>query len=290
VSEATPALAFVDKPEGWTSRRAGAVVSKGAGQKKFGHIGTLDPFATGLLPIAMGRGTRLLSFIDVDHKAYLAEVQLGRATSTGDRCGEAAPAVPIPPITQADVDRSIQRFVGEIEQRPPAFSAIRIDGERAYKKARRGETFEVPTRTVRIDHLAAELVAPDRLRLDVRCGTGTYIRTLGADFAEVLGTTGHLVSLRRTEVGPFRVEDAGQPDAEPPLWSLLQLLEHLGEAVDVPIDWVRHVRDGKPLDELDFLSHREPGRFALAAAGDPLALVELSAGTWRYLRGLPPRP
>jgi tRNA pseudouridine55 synthase len=282
------ALALVDKPEGWTSRRTGAVVSKGVGQKKFGHIGTLDPFATGLLPIAMGRGTRLLSFIDVDAKAYSAELQLGWATSTGDCTGEPLPEEPVPAIAQEDLDLILPSFCGVIEQTPPAFSAIRIDGERAYKKARRGEDVVVPKRSVRIDSLRATIVAPDRICFEVECGTGTYVRTLGADLAKALGTVGHLVSLRRTRVGPFEVATARQPASEPPVWSVLKLLEHLGEPVAIPVTSVRHVRDGKPLEDLQCLSGLSAGRYALSAAGDPLALVELSAGIWCYLRGLPP--
>ena len=145
-----PGLVLVDKPCGWTSRRAGAVVSKQLGIKKIGHLGTLDPFATGLLPLCVGRGTRLSHFLDQSRKVYEAELVLGVETDSADREGEVLSERPVPPLTSSQVQAAARRFKGAIEQVPPVYSAVKIDGERAYRRARRGEQVEIPARRVNV--------------------------------------------------------------------------------------------------------------------------------------------
>jgi len=285
-----PGLVLVDKPVGWTSRKAGAIVSKGLGVRKLGHLGTLDPFATGLLPLCLGRGTRLSAFLDQDSKVYEAILQLGQATDSLDCEGEPTESADVPPFDQADLDRVASTFIGEVQQIPPAFSAVRVGGQRAYKRARRGEAVEMPSRTVRIDSLTLRAEAADRLALCIQCGPGTYVRTVGADVAKALGTVGHLTALRRTGVGPLSVDEASHPEAlaAGSVWSVADLLRRLGEPIVMDAANARWVRDGKPLEKLEQLSGCDDGRYAIFDVESPVALIERQRGLWKILRGLPP--
>ena len=252
-----PGLVLVDKPCGWTSRRAGAVVSKQLGIKKIGHLGTLDPFATGLLPLCVGRGTRLSHFLDQSRKVYEAELVLGVETDSADREGEVLSERPVPPLTSSQVQAAAQRFVGAIEQVPPVYSAVKIDGERAYRRARRGEQVEIPARRVDIYRFEVELCAPNLLRLGVECGPGTYIRSLGRDLAQALGSVGHLRALRRTQVGGLSVVEACQPEqlSKEAVWSVGTLLGVLGDPVHVDLDEARTCQRDQQGRDHDLLRH-----------------------------------
>lgn len=196
-------LIVVDKPLGLSSMDVVRRVRRAAGGAKTGHAGTLDPLATGVVICCLGRATRAAERLMGLPKVYEAAVDLSAFTTTDDREGEPKPVEVASPPTAAEIDRACRRFVGRIEQTPPAFSAVHVDGQRAYKLARRGEAVEIPTKTVRID--AIDVLSYDWPLLNVRvhCGRGTYIRSLARDLGVALGTGGHLASLRRTAVGPY---------------------------------------------------------------------------------------
>ena len=196
----------LDKPVGLGSTQAVGKVRRLFGAQKAGHGGTLDPLASGLLPIALGEATKTVPFVMDGRKEYRFTLRFGEARSTEDAEGEVTATSDVRP-DDAAIASALPAFTGEITQTPPAFSALKIDGKRAYDLARAGETVELKPRQVLIERL--ELTGrPDRDHADfvVQCGKGTYIRSLGRDLALALGTVGHLSMLRRTVVGPFREE------------------------------------------------------------------------------------
>lgn len=221
-------ILLVDKPEGISSfgvvarvrrklsEEAGTASVKGKDgvmrekrQKvKVGHTGTLDPFATGLLVLLIGKGTkRANEFLKLD-KEYIATVRLGATSTTGDPEGEVTVVRDVRVPSRADVEKAVEKFVGETEQKVPSYSAVKINGERAYKLARAGKEVEMPTRKVRIDEIEfLDYKWPD---LTIRCqvSSGTYIRALGEDIGKELGVGGYLTALRRTQVGKWRIEEA----------------------------------------------------------------------------------
>jgi tRNA pseudouridine55 synthase len=176
--------------------------------QKAGHAGTLDPLATGVLPIALGEATKTVSFMQDAAKTYRVSVGLGVSTTTDDMEGEPLETSEHRPETQ-EIKAALASFTGEIQQVPPQFSAIRKDGVRAYTKARAGESVELEARNVRIDHIRfLRRVDADHFTLEVDCGKGVYIRSLARDLARQLGTQGHVTKLRRTRVGPFDEKSA----------------------------------------------------------------------------------
>ncbi len=202
----------LNKPQGWTSRDAVNVVQKLVRPTKAGHAGTLDPLATGVLVVAVGRATRLIEYAQRGAKRYLAEFLLGRASDTEDIEGEVVVLDDPPRPTRREIEAAIPNFLGEIPQRPPAYSAIKVKGKRAYKLARSGEAVTLPARNVRIDEIRIADYDYPKLQLEVACGSGTYIRSLGRDLAVSLGTGAVMSSLVRTAVGPFALEDAISAD------------------------------------------------------------------------------
>lgn len=199
---------ILDKPVGLGSTPAVGKVRRLFGAQKAGHGGTLDPLASGVLPIALGEATKTVPFVMDGRKEYRFTLRFGEARSTEDAEGEVTAVSDVRP-TDAAIRQVLPAFTGDIEQVPPAFSALKIEGKRAYDLARAGETFDLKPRRVLVERL--ELVArPDSDHADfvVGCGKGTYIRSLGRDLALALGTVGHLSALRRTAAGPFREEAA----------------------------------------------------------------------------------
>ncbi len=198
----------LDKPIGLTSTRAVSLVRRLFDAQKAGHAGTLDPLATGILPIALGEATKTVPFAVDGEKAYRFTVRWGGETSTDDAEGEMTATSDSRP-GPGDITAALSSFVGEIMQVPPKFSAIKIDGERAYDLARDGEEFNLAPRPVTIEALSL-LEAPDRdtAVFEARCGKGAYVRALARDLGRALGCLGHVVALRRTRVGPFHEADA----------------------------------------------------------------------------------
>ena len=196
----------LDKPEGMGSTQAVGKLRWLFQAQKAGHAGTLDPLATGVLPIAFGEATKTMPYVTDGGKAYRFTVRWGVATNTDDSQGEVIATSDERPTREA-VEALLPRFTGTISQVPPQFSAVKIDGERAYKRAREGEDVEIAAREVEIDTF--ELVSHgEESVFEVECGKGTYVRALARDMGEMLGCHGHVTSLRRTFVEPFEEEDA----------------------------------------------------------------------------------
>ena len=202
-SEEVCGLLVVDKPIGWSSMDVVRRVRRAAGRAKTGHAGTLDPLATGVVICCLGRATRCVVRLMDLTKVYETRVDLSAFTTTDDREGERDVVDVAQPPSEAQVREAVGRFVGHIEQRPPAFSAVHIGGRRAYKLARRGEVVDMPVRTVRVDAIEVLAYAWPELSLRITCGKGTYIRSIARDLGQTLGTGGHLSALRRTAVGSY---------------------------------------------------------------------------------------
>lgn len=197
----------VDKPQGMGSTDAVNLTRRLLNANKNGHAGTLDPFATGLLPIAFGEATKLITFVTDGTKEYEFLLKFGTETNTGDTEGTVTAVSDFLPM-QKDIEQILPYFIGTIEQIPPIYSAIKINGQRAYKLARAGEKIEMPPRQVEIYNLEIlNQVSADSFYFRVGCSKGTYIRTLGQDIARKLGTCGHLQELRRTKCGIFTLKD-----------------------------------------------------------------------------------
>jgi tRNA pseudouridine55 synthase len=207
-------LHLVDKPEGWTSHDVVARMRTLLSQRRVGHAGTLDPFATGLLLVAEGRATALLGTLSLLPKRYRARARLGVVTDTQDRTGAVLRSCDSIPSREA-VESALPRFRGPQLQRPPLYSAVKVRGERLYKAARRGEEVEREERPVTVYAIALAESSLPELELDLTVSRGTYVRTLAHDLGEALGCGAHLTSLRRVAIGPYRVEAALPPDARP---------------------------------------------------------------------------
>jgi tRNA pseudouridine55 synthase len=242
----TDALLLVDKPAGMSSHDVIAIARRALGTPKIGHGGTLDPFATGLLVIMVGRGTRLLQFVPSEPKVYEASIRFGRATDTDDSTGNViVDNAPQPQATR--VRDALPALTGALLQLPPDFSAKHVGGARAYAMARRGVRPELSPVAVRVDGWDVLEQGSDLLRARITCGTGTYIRALARDLGRSVGSAAHLEALRRLRVGPFSVDQAnsveelksGQPRLLPLTAALAPMpLEALDEAD------VRRVRQG----------------------------------------------
>jgi tRNA pseudouridine55 synthase len=196
-------VVLLDKPIGLSSNAALQRVRRRYERIKAGHAGTLDPLATGMLPIFLGEATKFIQHVISAHKAYRTTIAFGTETATADREGDIVVSEPLPTATRSELDAVLSRFVGRIRQRPPMYSAIKRDGVPMYKLARQGEQVEVPERDVDIEKIEVIGYTPEALELDVTCGSGTYIRSLGVDIGRALGSAAHLAELRRRWVSPF---------------------------------------------------------------------------------------
>lgn len=198
---------ILNKPEGMTSTRAGSIVKRLFKVKSLGHAGTLDPFACGVLPLALGEATKTMPYVVASNKEYIFDVTWGIQTDSDDREGQVIATHDYRPTTQ-EILAVLPQFMGEIRQVPPVYSALKIQGQPAYKRVRAGEEVVMKERFVQIDALELLDATPDKARFRVACGGGTYVRSLGRDMALALGTLGHLTYLQRTKVGKFSVNDA----------------------------------------------------------------------------------
>ncbi|WP_446213213.1 tRNA pseudouridine(55) synthase TruB [Micromonospora sp. IBSANI012] len=255
-------LIVVDKPGGMTSHDVVARIRRLARTRRVGHGGTLDPMATGVLVIGVGRATRLLTYVIGAGKSYTATVRLGQATVTDDAEGDVIATTPAGELTDEAVRAAFAALAGEVDQVPSAVSAIKINGQRAYKRVREGESVELPARRVtisRLDVLAIRRDTPDVLDvdIDVTCSSGTYIRAIARDAGLALRVGGHLTALRRTAVGGFRLTEAATLD---------ELEQRAPEVVNLPLDAAADrffPRREASADEAKVLSHGGP----LDAAG-----------------------
>ncbi len=225
----------IAKPSGVTSHDVVNAVRRLLGQRRVGHAGTLDPPARGVLVVGVGHGTRLIEYLAATRKTYRATVLLGRTTTTDDGAGDLLEERPVA-VDAAAARAALSQFTGTLAQVPPAFAAVRVQGQRAYARARRGETVTLAPRPVTIYRLDAVDVTLPRLTLEVECSTGTYIRALARDLGAALGCGGHLESLTRTRVGAFSLEEAV------PLHQLAgRAADRNWETALLPLDWpLRH--------------------------------------------------
>jgi len=275
-SQQADGLLIIDKPAGWTSHDVVAKLRRIAGTRRVGHAGTLDPLATGVLVVGLGKATRLLGHLALTEKEYLATIRLGQATDTCDAEGTVIAGAPAGGVTLAAVQAAAQALTGEILQVPPAISAIKVDGARAHRLARAGAAPVLAARpvTVRAFDILAERRAGDLLDVDVAvtCSSGTYIRALARDLGEALGVGGHVTVLRRTRAGAYDLSLARGLDGLDPAQALIPLARAAADAFPA-----RLLTD----DEARWLSHggRLPGTGAapgpVAAFGPDGTLIAL---------------
>jgi tRNA pseudouridine55 synthase len=201
-------LVVVDKPGGWTSHDVVGKTRRLARTRKVGHAGTLDPMATGVLLLGIGKATRLLGHLALTDKTYDATIRLGQTTVTDDAEGDVLTTTPVSGVSDEDVAREIALLTGDLLQVPSSVSAIKVDGVRSYARVRAGEDVALPARPVTVSAFALLARRGDELDVTVTCSSGTYIRALARDLGAALGVGGHLTALRRTRVGPFTLADA----------------------------------------------------------------------------------
>ena len=268
---ATDGVLLVDKPAGMTSHDVVAVARRALGTRRVGHTGTLDPFATGLLVLLVGRATRLAQFVEDDPKVYDATISFGSETTTDDLTGETTREAPVPDPSL--VDEGIRRLTGCVEQRPPDYSAKKLAGRRAYAAARAGAPLELPAASVVVHEWRVRQRTPTTLQVTITCGGGTYIRALARDLGRLAGSAAHLTALRRMRSGVFDLEQAVSladlRDPEPPtLMSLRSAISHLSTRL-LDDGELRRVQHGNAVDaegdaSLVALVDAEGGLVALA--------------------------
>ena len=258
---------IINKPDGWTSHDVVKRVRMVLCTQKVGHAGTLDPHATGVLPVLVGKGTKIAQYLLNWDKEYAAVLQLGQATDTQDAWGTILQECGCEELSEDDVRRAFREFHGPIQQLPPMYSAVKVDGQPLYKKARKGQTVERQAKTVVIHDLEIQRMAIPEISFRVACSKGTYVRTLCADIGGYLGVGGHLKWLQRQRVGPFRFEDAvtmemlqGGVDCSQfngAWWSLDRVLEGF-PAVEVQGGDIRKVLHGNaiPWDRVEWVGER----------------------------------
>ncbi len=276
-------IILINKTHGKTSRDVVDAVEKKFQIKKVGHTGTLDPFATGLLVITLGKGTKAGPYLEALDKTYVATLKLGTKTDTGDLTGTVIETKELPPFNGGDVLKALTSFLGDSTQIPPMYSALKKDGVPLYKLARQGETVEREPRKVHISNIKLKNLTADEITFEVRCSKGTYVRTLGEDIAEKLGTVGHLTALTRTAVGKFLLDDAHTLEYVTPssIISVRDALDFM-EKVIVKGDDIKKIMDGKPFN---FLKGNR--LLVLDDKNQVLAVYERDeTGVYKSLRGL----
>jgi tRNA pseudouridine55 synthase len=269
-------LLVVDKPGGMTSHDVVARLRRTLGTRKVGHAGTLDPMATGVLVIGFGRATRLLGHLLLADKTYVATVRLGQTTTTDDAEGDVTATTPTGDLSEDAVRAALAGFVGAIQQVPSTVSAIKVDGKRAYQRARDGEEVVLPAREVTVRSAEAVNFCRDGDFLDfelrLSCSTGTYVRAIARDLGALLGVGGHLTALRRTSVGPFTLDQAAVDLEHVDVAPLGELARVLFPTVDVDEDTAMSIGYGRKL-ELVLPSSEGPVAM-ISPTGELLALYE----------------
>jgi len=247
----------IDKPLGITSHDVVARLRRITRIKRIGHAGTLDPAASGVLVVAIGHATRLIEYVQDDtHKTYQARIMLGSATDSDDATGAVIAESPVPTLTQDTIESVLKTLTGDIMQVPPKVSALHVDGQRMYDLARQGKAPDLPARPVTIYAITLTSWDTQMIEINVTCGKGTYIRSLARDIGLMLGTHGHLSTLRRTHVGAFAVADALPLDTltieqvRAHLVAPLDAIHHLTKLM-IDDEQVRRVRNGLPLNSAD---------------------------------------
>lgn len=288
---------LVDKPAGETSAGIIRILKRSLRPRKIGHLGTLDPMATGVLPLCLDGGTRIAQFLDAADKGYSGEILLGLSTDTADITGQETARGEVPALTVSLLEQLAKSFLGPSEQIPPMYSAVKIGGKQLYKMARAGVEVERQPRPIRIDQFSLEMTAqPDRIQFAVDCSKGTYVRVLAEEVGAALGCPATLATLRRTRFGPFAISEchdleslqAGGPEKLP----ILSCLEALRGVPQVAVDGPRayQVAVGEKGCLLGLSLPVEGTRVALVEpAGELLAILDRDPhGTWQLRRVLYP--
>ncbi len=280
-------LVLLNKPEGVTSFQALGPLKKALGLRQAGHLGTLDRFASGLLPVLVGSSTRLAFLFEDADKAYRAVFFFGRSTDTLDPEGRVVAEGPVP--SRDGIEQALESFRGPIQQVPPEFSAVHVEGQRAYRLARAGLRAELRARAVTIHRLEVLRYDPPELELAVECSKGTYVRALARDLGREAGSCAFVSRLSRTRVGVFHLEEAVAPrdfEASAHLLPPARFLSRLGGIGLLQLDpgWREQVLNGRPMRDQWCLSPaRQDGQYAvLEADGRLLAMVQRREGCYQY--------
>src|SRR5215213_571798 len=272
VKNAISGVLVVDKPVGMTSHDVVQAIRNGTNLRRAGHTGTLDPRASGVLVILVGPAVRLSEYVSASDKRYQAIIRLGGRTDTFDADGKVTPTNQPINVTEQQFEEVLKTFIGEIEQTPPPYSAVKVQGRKAYEMARKGEEVELEPRKITVHHLEVLEWAPPEVVIDVHCSSGTYVRSLANDLGEKLGCGAYLVGLRRTKSGRFSLRDAV------PLRKLQEAF-HAGDwpAIELSPDDVEGVRHGHRVKatEETALGNRVRG---VSTQGELVALMEAVQG------------
>jgi len=285
-------ILLIDKPEGMTSAAVVRVVKKELGEEKVGHLGTLDPFASGLLPLCLGTGTKISQFLMGERKAYSGTIRLGVETDTFDRTGTVTKTSPVPLIDDTLLRKLEHQFTGEQWQTPPMYSAIKRKGVPLYKLARQGIEVDRAPRQIIITRFALISIGEDTLKFSLDCSKGTYVRSLAVDLGATLGCGAHLASLRRTEFGSFAVAQAldlsllASAHAQQilPLVSLEKALQCY-RAIAITPQMAAMLRQGRQEVLRDLTSDATPDEIMqlVGPNGELVAMVQFH-GEWKLLR------
>jgi len=285
MKNAISGVLVVDKPVGMTSHDVVQAIRNGTGLRRAGHTGTLDPRASGVLVILVGPAVRLSEFVSASDKRYQAIIRLGSTTDTFDADGKFTHSDQPINVTEEQFEAVLKTFIGEIEQTPPPYSAVKVQGRKAYEMARQGEEVELEPRKITVHHLEVLEWAPPEIVIDVHCSSGTYVRSLANDLGQQLGCGAYLVGLRRTKSGRFSLRDATplrklQEAFTAGNWYqyLIPAAEALGEwpAIELSPDEVEDVRHGHRVKAAE---DAKPGMVrGVSTQGELVALMELKEG------------
>ena len=282
-------ILLVDKPEGLSSAGAIRALKGRLGGAKVGHLGTLDPFASGLLPLCVGEATKVARYLLLERKAYAGTMRLGIETDTLDRTGHTTVTAEVPPLSSERLAEVVARFIGRQEQIPPMFSALKRDGVPLYRLARQGIEVQREPREIEIRRFELTARGPDRIDFVLECSKGTYVRVLAADVGRALGTVAHLEQLRRTAVGAFSVAQAHTPAslATMPALPLVPVREALTDLRAFTFEGAElaRLRRGQQ-GALRYLPQGIAGEAAVVVdpAGEVGALIEVGPDGWRLAR------
>jgi tRNA pseudouridine55 synthase len=275
----------VDKPIGLTSHDVVQIIRRGTGIRRAGHTGTLDPRASGVLVILIGPAVRLSEYVSASDKRYQATIRLGSSTDTYDADGAVTNSASLEGVTEEKFEEILQQFVGEIEQVPPPYSAIKVKGRKAYEMAREGEEVDLEPRMIRVYSLEVLEWAPPEVVIDVYCSSGTYVRSLANDLGQKLGCGAHLIGLRRTKSGRFTLRDAVPLRRLQEAFDAGNWYRHLIPAAEALADWPMVELNADDV-ELVRHGHRVPAEpntqgwaRGVSEQGDLVALMEVDQET-----------
>lgn len=268
LKNAISGVLVIDKPVGMTSHDVVQAVRIGTGIRRAGHTGTLDPRASGVLVILLGPAVRLSEFVSASDKRYQAIIRLGASTDTFDADGRFTQQSNVPVnVTEEQFEKELKQFEGEIEQTPPPYSAVKVQGRRAYDMARKGEEVELTPRKITVHHLEVLEWAPPEVVVDVHCSSGTYVRSLANDVGNALGCGGYLVGLRRTKSGRFSLRDATPLRKLQEAFKVGNWYQYLIPAAEALADWPSVELDPDQVEAVKH-GHRIPSPEDVHTVGD----------------------